>query len=316
MRRSSADNSIAFTFTAGVAGHRVLPEAAYGNGQLTYSISPAPANGVTFAPGPPARIGVSETSVASVETTYILTATDDDGDTDTMKVIITVIEDVCPNSAAVSGYTDPGIVRDCEVLLVSRDVLSRDQPLNWSVDLSIQQLAGNRDCRQPGCGNGFVPLLGLSGTIPSELGNLSSLQRLRLSQNGLTGPVPPELGGLANLRDLFLDGNQLTGEIPSEVGNLINLQSLNFGVNQLIGPIPGELGESRQPAQPGTLPHPIDRGNTGLFRKPHQPTPAGSRWQPVDRENTSLFGRPRQPTRLGTQGQSTDRRGTRLVQQA
>ena len=236
------DDSIAFTFTAGVAGHRVLPEAAYGNGQLTNSISPAPTNGVTFAPGPPARIGVSETSVASVETTYILTATDDDGDTDTMKVIITVIEDVCPNSAAVSGYTDPGIVRDCEVLLVSRDVLSRDQPLNWSVDLSISNWQGIEivDNRVVGMD---LSSLGLSGTIPSELGNLSSLQRLRLSQNGLTGPVPPELGGLANLRDLFLDGNQLTGEIPSEVGNLINLQSLNFGVNQLIGPIPGELGD-------------------------------------------------------------------------
>ena len=51
-----ADESISYTFTEGLAGTRFLPEAAYGNGTLTYSLSPAPSNGVTFTPGPPARI--------------------------------------------------------------------------------------------------------------------------------------------------------------------------------------------------------------------------------------------------------------------
>ena len=47
-----ADESISYTFTEGIAGTRFLPEAAYGNGTLTYSLSPAPSNGVTFTPGP------------------------------------------------------------------------------------------------------------------------------------------------------------------------------------------------------------------------------------------------------------------------
>ena len=102
-----ADDSIAHTFTAGVTATRVLPEAEYGNGMLTYSISPAPGNGVTFTPGPPARIGVSTTSTAASETSYTLTATDADGDTDTMTVSITVRKPVCADSAAVSGYTAP-----------------------------------------------------------------------------------------------------------------------------------------------------------------------------------------------------------------
>ena len=49
-----AADSIAYTFTAGIAGGRFMPEAAYGNGKLTYSLSLAPSNDVTFTLGPPA----------------------------------------------------------------------------------------------------------------------------------------------------------------------------------------------------------------------------------------------------------------------
>ena len=44
------DDSITYTFTQGVAGGRFLPEAAYGNGELTYSLSPTPGSEVTFTP--------------------------------------------------------------------------------------------------------------------------------------------------------------------------------------------------------------------------------------------------------------------------
>ena len=236
-----ADDSISYTFTAGIAGSRFLPEALFGNGTLSYSISPDLSNGVTFAPGPPARIGVSETSVPAGEISFTLTATDAEGDTGTMTVNITVREGVCPNSAAVSGYSDPEVVRDCEALLASRDALRGGQSLNWSENLSIDSWQGVEiaDNRVVGI---EISNLGLSGTIPSELGNLSALVRLELDQNELTGTIPPELGRLDKLWRLSLNSNQLTGEIPSELGNLINLRSLNFDVNQLVGPIPVELG--------------------------------------------------------------------------
>ena len=236
-----ADESIAFTFTAGVAGHRVLPEASYGNGPLTYSLSPAPSNAVTFAPGPPASIGVNSTSVAADETSYTLTATDDDGDTDTMTVNITVIEGVCPDSTAVIRYTDPGIVRDCEALLASRDVLRGDQPLNWSVDLSIDNWQGIAIANNRVEGLDLSSL-GLRGTIPPEIGILTSLQSLRLNGNELVGTIPPELRNLPNLQFLDLSGNGLAGPIPAQLGNLTNLESLVLYRNQLTGPIPSELG--------------------------------------------------------------------------
>ena len=83
---------------------------------------------------------------------------------------------------------------------------------------------------------------GLTGPIPPELGDLTSLTELILSFNGLTGPIPPELGNLTRLTDLNLGFNGLTGPIPPELGNLTRLTDLILGYNGLTGPIPPELG--------------------------------------------------------------------------
>ena len=82
----------------------------------------------------------------------------------------------------------------------------------------------------------------VSGEIPAELGNLSSLERLYLYRNQLSGEIPAELGNLLKLRGLLLADNQLSGEIPAELGNLLNLTDLNLYANQLSGEIPCELG--------------------------------------------------------------------------
>jgi len=82
----------------------------------------------------------------------------------------------------------------------------------------------------------------LSGMIPVELGNISSLTRLDLAFNQLSGSIPSELGNLSSLTDLFLYSNQLSGSIPSELGNLSSLAGLYLGDNQLSGSIPSELG--------------------------------------------------------------------------
>ncbi len=82
----------------------------------------------------------------------------------------------------------------------------------------------------------------LTGSIPTELGNLSNLIRLQLNENQLTGSIPTELGNLSNLNRLLLYSNQLTGSIPTELGNLSNLNRLRLDSNQLTGSIPTELG--------------------------------------------------------------------------
>ena len=83
---------------------------------------------------------------------------------------------------------------------------------------------------------------GLTGEIPSEIGNLTNLTYLNLRINQLTGSIPPEIGNLTNLEKLSLDSNQVTGSIPSEIGNLTNLTYLRLDENQLTGSIPSEIG--------------------------------------------------------------------------
>jgi len=58
---------------------------------------------------------------------------------------------------------------------------------------------------------------GLSGPIPSELGNLENLQALLLSSNDLSGPIPSELGNLESLEYLMIDNTLLSGRLPREL---------------------------------------------------------------------------------------------------
>ncbi len=82
----------------------------------------------------------------------------------------------------------------------------------------------------------------LTGSIPVELCSLTNLGDLSLGSNYLAGSIPAELENLGNLIDLGLAGNRFTGFIPAELGNLVNLASLNVGLNRLTGSVPPELG--------------------------------------------------------------------------
>jgi hypothetical protein len=86
----------------------------------------------------------------------------------------------------------------------------------------------------------------LAGTLPSEIQQLSALQRLDLADNALKGSLPPELGQLGALLELYLDSNrELTGPIPAELGQLGALTALFLHCNRLTGRIPVELGQLR-----------------------------------------------------------------------
>jgi len=78
-------------------------------------------------------------------------------------------------------------------------------------------------------------------TIPSELGNLSSLKKLYMSHSGLLGTVPPELFGLVSLEEMNLSWNSLSGSLPTSM-ELISLHEMDLSYNKLTGMLPGSLG--------------------------------------------------------------------------
>ncbi|KAH0852243.1 hypothetical protein HID58_094144 [Brassica napus] len=80
------------------------------------------------------------------------------------------------------------------------------------------------------------------GTIPSSLGDLSSLVALNLSWNQLQGHLPGSLGKKMNaLTFLSFANNNLTGQIPEGFGQLHSLQVLDLSSNSLSGGIPHDF---------------------------------------------------------------------------
>ncbi|KAL6890301.1 hypothetical protein ACP4OV_009064 [Aristida adscensionis] len=77
----------------------------------------------------------------------------------------------------------------------------------------------------------------ITGNMPSQMADLTSLVVLDISENSLTGAIPPEVGQLSNLSTLDLSRNNLSGLVPSEIGMLANLVSLDLGANKLNGDI-------------------------------------------------------------------------------
>ncbi|KAJ6877019.1 leucine-rich repeat receptor-like protein kinase [Populus alba x Populus x berolinensis] len=83
----------------------------------------------------------------------------------------------------------------------------------------------------------------LYGTIPLEIGLLTSLNVLYLDKNNLTGLIPFSIGNLRNLSILFLRDNKLSGFIPSSIGNMTMLARLDLNRNNLSGSVPQEIGQ-------------------------------------------------------------------------
>ncbi|GAY59879.1 hypothetical protein CUMW_197840 [Citrus unshiu] len=83
--------------------------------------------------------------------------------------------------------------------------------------------------------------LSLSGTIPSRLGNLSSLQSLFLHSNQFSGSIPSSIFNIHTLKLLSFGDNQLSG-IPSALSNCTYLRILRLSYNDFAGGIPKEIG--------------------------------------------------------------------------
>ncbi|KAE9613727.1 putative protein kinase RLK-Pelle-LRR-XI-1 family [Lupinus albus] len=82
----------------------------------------------------------------------------------------------------------------------------------------------------------------LIGSIPDSIGNLVSLKNLDLSSNYLSGEIPKSISGLKNVEQIELFNNNLQGELPESLGNLTSLLRMDLGQNNLTGKLPHTIG--------------------------------------------------------------------------
>lgn len=113
---------------------------------------------------------------------------------------------------------------------------------NWSSSVSVCNWIGVT------CGSRHqrvtvlnISDMGFSGTIPSQLGELSFLVSLDLSNNSFHGELPPEFSRLRKLRAINLSFNNFTGNIPRFLGDFQDLQIFNIENNSFSGFIPSSI---------------------------------------------------------------------------
>ena len=141
---------------------------------------------------------------------------------------------------------NPGLVKDCKVLLKIREKLDGACSLNWDTELAIKEWELVIVSGSPSHVTVlYLDYYGFTGEIPAEFGQLTELKRLRLDRNRLKGEIPAELGQLSQLVGLEIWENELTGEIPPQLGQMPRLRHLDLRDNELTGGIPPQLGRLR-----------------------------------------------------------------------
>ncbi|CAL2229002.1 unnamed protein product [Prunus armeniaca] len=83
----------------------------------------------------------------------------------------------------------------------------------------------------------------LTGSLPSEVGDLVHLTELDVSRNKLSGEIPRSLGSCITLARLHLEGNEFAGAIPQSLKDLRGLEEINISRNTLSGQIPKFLSK-------------------------------------------------------------------------
>ena len=81
----------------------------------------------------------------------------------------------------------------------------------------------------------------LSGSLPSEIGQLTNAISVSISGNSLTGIVPKEIVTLENLETFSANTNFVGGQLPDIFDKLFYLRSFDMAFNFLTGSLPPSL---------------------------------------------------------------------------
>ncbi|EOA29787.1 hypothetical protein CARUB_v10012882mg [Capsella rubella] len=147
---------------------------------------------------------------------------------------------------AVNCNCTPAVCHVTHIILKAQDLggsLPTDLsglPFLQELDLTRNNLNGSIPVEWGTSSLVNISLLGnqITGPIPKELANISTLFSLVLEYNQISGKLPPELGNLPNIQRLLVSSNYLTGEIPSTFAKLTTLTDFRISDNRFTGTIP------------------------------------------------------------------------------
>ena len=239
---------------------------------LTYTLGGSDAGSFTIVAGT-GQIQTAAVLDEETRSSHTVTVTANDETTDSVPITVNIaVTDVtfgCASRGAVADTTNRGLVADCEALREARNKLEDGGArLNWFEGTPIDQWQGIKlSGSTPRVTEVDLKGMGLSGTLPAELGDVPMLTKLNLRGNRLTGSIPgslnrlsrletlllhdniltgtiPNLRGLRNLEMLWLSGRDmnLTGGVPSWFNSMSSLESVSLWGNSLGGPIPRLTG--------------------------------------------------------------------------
>ncbi|KAE9621597.1 putative protein kinase RLK-Pelle-DLSV family [Lupinus albus] len=162
------------------------------------------------------------------------------------------VTNILLKSQNLPGTLPPELVRlpYLQEIDLTRNYLNGSIPKEWgSMKLVNISLLGNRI-------SGLIPIEianistlrsfvveanQLSGNLPDELGNLSQIQRMLLSSNNFSGEIPPTFAKLTSLQDFRIQDNQFSGKIPNFIQSWTSLEKLVIQGSGLSGPIPSGI---------------------------------------------------------------------------
>nr|XP_027096259.1 LRR receptor-like serine/threonine-protein kinase GSO1 [Coffea arabica] len=152
---------------------------------------------------------------------------------------------IATSSASIIVANNQNNTVDLNALLAFKAAIFDPQriiPTNWSTSTSVCNWNGiTCNARHHRVAAIDLSYMGIAGTIPPQLGNLSFLVRFNVMNNSFHGHLPTELSRLRRLKYISLEGNAFEGELPSWLGALTALRYLSFRDNGFSGSLSGRL---------------------------------------------------------------------------
>ena len=81
----------------------------------------------------------------------------------------------------------------------------------------------------------------ISGTLPPDLGLLTSMENFEIYENDLYGTIPDSFNKWTNLTTFYVFHNKITGTVPFSVGQWSKLQQVSFAFNRMTGTLPSSI---------------------------------------------------------------------------